>query len=313
MPTYAPAPRATLAVCGLLLNALTWGMAWWPLRWLESRGLHPLWSVVLTYGFACLIVTFWRPRAWHVLATHRRLWWLVLVCGINQVCFNWAMVAGDVVRVILLFYLMPVWMMLIARFLLKEPLTPAGLARMALALGGAYVILRPDHGGMPLPRQFADWLALIGGIAFAFNNVLLRKYADEPAEGPALAMFLGGTLLASVLVLFLSHMTPGGLGFAWDRTAFLVAILLGLIFLLGNIALQFGAAHLAAAVIGMVMLSEVVFAALSSALLAGEYPDSRVYMGGGLILAAVVSGIIWRPRGANPAPRVSARNDSPVA
>jgi hypothetical protein len=51
------------AVLALLFNALTWGLSWWPLRWLEQRGLHPLWATALVYFVAVAFIMRWRPRA----------------------------------------------------------------------------------------------------------------------------------------------------------------------------------------------------------------------------------------------------------
>ena len=57
-------------------------------------------------------------------------------------------------------------------------------------------------------------------------------------------------------------------------------------FLAGNLALQYGAARLRASTTSLIMLSEVVFASVSSVMLgAGEW-SSRTVVGGGLILLA---------------------------
>ena len=56
--------------------------------------------------------------------------------------------------------------------------------------------------------------------------------------------------------------------------------------MLANLALQFGAARLPARVTAVVMLSEVVFAAVSAAWLAGEMPGNRALIGAALILGA---------------------------
>ena len=73
-----------------------------------------------------------------------------------------------------------------------------------LALVGAAIVLWPETAGgdggvarqLPLPRSLADWLGVVGGFSFALNNVMLRREAARPEEGRALAMFLGGALVA---------------------------------------------------------------------------------------------------------------------
>jgi drug/metabolite transporter (DMT)-like permease len=279
---------ALLPVAALLLNALTWGVSWWPFRWLESHGLHALWATALVYALAVLAIVLWRPQAPRLLWRERRLWWLVLAAGTTNASFNWAVTLGDVVRVVLLFYLMPLWAVLLARVLLKERLSRAAALRVALALAGAMVVLWPTDGGWPLPRSLADMLGLLGGFSFALNNVLLRREADSPEEARSLAMFGGGVavslLLASVLSFSGTVPLPPAPSLSWTPAA----LALALAFLAGNLALQYGAARLPANTTAAVMIAEVLFASASSVALGAGVVTLPLVIGGGMIVAAAV-------------------------
>ena len=201
----AGAPHSTLwPALALTLNAFTWGVSWWPFRQLQDLGLHPLWATALIYTVAVVAITLWRPGAWLELARTRTLWLLVLAAGTTNATFNWAVTVGDVVRVVLLFYLMPLWAVLLARLLLHEAMTRAALLRVAMALIGAAIVLWPEHGSLPVPHTLAEWLAVLGGFNFALNNVLLKREAHQPEAARALAMFLGGAVVAGVLATLLS-------------------------------------------------------------------------------------------------------------
>jgi len=65
-------------VLALTLNALTWGLSWWPLRRLEALGLHPLWATALVFTLVVLLISLVRPGAWVQLARAPALWVLVL-------------------------------------------------------------------------------------------------------------------------------------------------------------------------------------------------------------------------------------------
>ena len=145
---------ATVApALALTFNAFAWGVSWWPFRQLGALGLHPLWSTLIVYALAVGLITLVRPRAWGALLATPVLWWLVLAAGTTNAAFNWAVTIGDVVRVVLLFYLMPLWAVLLARWLLAERLTWRAALGVALALGGALVVLWPAGGvGWPWPR-----------------------------------------------------------------------------------------------------------------------------------------------------------------
>ena len=110
-----PAQARAAAVLALLLNAFTWGLSWWPLRRLQAAGVHPLWATVLVYVVALAVLLAWRPGALAHALRAPSLWWLVLASGATNAAFNWGMAIGDVVRVVLLFYLMPLWAVLLAR------------------------------------------------------------------------------------------------------------------------------------------------------------------------------------------------------
>jgi len=282
----AAAPRAA-SVLALVFNAFVWGVSWWPFRELQQQhGLHPLWSTALIYtvSLACLLAV--KPGAWRHFAGHPMLWLLAAAAGLTNLGFNWAVTVGDVVRVVLLFYLMPAWSVLLAWPLLGIKPTPAALARLVLALAGVAVVLKAGGAAWPVPESMADWLAIMGGFSFALTNILLRKMNTVPPESRILAMFGGGTLMAAgaaVLGLAQGFVTPAPL---LPAAGIAIALGLSVCFLVGNIALQYGAARLHAHTTSLIMLSEVVFASASSVLAGAAEPSLRTWIGGALILSA---------------------------
>ena len=287
----APARRsALLPVLALMFNALVWGTSWWPLRQFEQQGLHPLWTTLIVYSLSVLVIMALRPAALMQLLRTPSLWVLLLAAGTTNAAFNWGVVIGDVVRVVLLFYLMPLWAVLLARLLLGEALSRAAAARACLALAGAAVVLWPEGAwgaaGWPIPHAPADGLGVLGGFSFALNNVMLRRESHRPEEGRALAMFMGGAVVSGVLGAILAHQGlmpwPAGLAESWWPFALLLAVL----FLIGNLALQYGAARLRANVTAVVMLTEVVFASVSALALGGGALTTRLLVGGTMILVA---------------------------
>ncbi len=288
MATERQARAAWLPAAALLFNAFTWGASWWPFRQLQALGLHPLWATVVIYLLAVVLITAWRPGAWRDLARAPALWVLVLASGTTNATFNWGVTVGDVVRVVLLFYLMPLWAVLLARLLLGEPLTRMALLRVVMALLGAAIVLWPEQGGPPVPRSLAEWLGVLGGFTFALNNVMLRREAARPEAARALAMFLGGAVVAGAagLALAAKDLVPGlpAPGSAW----LLSLLALSLIFLASNAALQYGAARLPANVTAVMMITEVLFAAVSAALLGAGQITWPVALGGALIVGATL-------------------------
>jgi len=289
-PASASNAYATLA---LMFNALVWGLSWWPFRYFQAVGLHPLWTTVAIYFVAVLVISLRAGRAWGELLRSPALWVLLLAAGVTNMAFNWGVALGDVVRVVLLFYLMPLWTVVLARLLLDERLSGFAALRMALALGGAAIVLMPAGGGFPLPRNLADGLGVLGGFGFALTNVMLRREARRTSPtARALAMFGGGVVVAGGVAValsvsgFIAWPQPSG-----DRlmlSLFLPLGLMALLFFASNLALQYGAARLPANVTAVVMLIEVPVAALSALWFGGGELDMKTAVGGACILAAAL-------------------------
>lgn len=304
-------------VLALLFNAAVWGLSWWPVRHLHGLGLHPLWTNVGLFLIGCAVLLAWRPQALRQLRRTPVLWAMALASGVVNAAFNWGVSLGEVVRVVLLFYLMPVWTALLAWLWLGERLGPGGLLRVGLALGGAVLVLQPEGGAWPLPRSLADVLGLVGGLGFACNSVLVRRYASVTRdEGRALAMLMGCVAVSLGLALALGPLTGAGLVPGPPRAEGGWVALLGLtalVFLVGNLAYQHGASRLPANVTAVVMLTEVVFAALSSVVIAGETLSGRTLLGGGLIVAAALLAAIGPSRsgrGVQPSAKASRRTSA---
>ena len=239
-------PTFLMPALALMVNALIFGISWWPFRELQGHGLHPLWATALTFVVSLTGLMLIRPGAWRGLLQYPMLWLLVIASGLTNAGFNWAVTVDDVVRVVLLFYLMPAWVLLLAWPLLRERPGVGSLFRLALALAGLVVVLKTPASPWPVPDSMTDWLALMGGFCFALTNVLLRRLNRTP-----------------------------------DGTACILR-------LIGNLALQYGAARLRATATSLIMLSEVVFASVSSVLLGAAELSTRTVLGGALIMLAAL-------------------------
>ncbi|VTU15702.1 carboxylate/amino acid/amine transporter [Variovorax sp. PBL-H6] len=298
----------------LVVNAFVWGVSWFPFRQIEAHGLHPVWATALIYASITLAMGWLRRPAWQAFATWPGLALLGLAAGFTNVGFNWAVTQGDVVRVVLLFYLMPLWSVLLAWIFLGERPRAAALARMALALAGVAVVLKTPETDWPVPSSLPDWLGVAAGFCFAATNIVLRQLRAAPGESRALAMFLGCALVASLAAAAGTTLgaiappplqLPAATGWAgW-------AALLGAGFVFANICLQYGAARLAASATAVIMLSEVLFASVSSVALGAATLDSRIWAGGALIVLAALWSSFARTNGRDDDRRSRILEDTP--
>jgi drug/metabolite transporter (DMT)-like permease len=269
-------------VPALLAGATVWGLIWYPYRVLEAAGLSGVLASALTYSVALALGVL-------LLAARRRRerpsWWLLAVglssagCNIGYVL---GMLHGEVMRVLLLFYLAPLWTVFLARLLLGERAGRVGLAVIALSLAGAAVMLWQPRLGLPLPGNAAEWLGLAAGFLFALANVLIRRTPQHSIELKSGAVFLCTAAVGALAALFEPRASLAAMAaMHWGLVAGL-----GIVLLTVNLAVQFGLTHVPANRAIVIFMFELAVAAVSAWLLAGETMGLKEWLGGAMIVAA---------------------------
>ena len=291
-------PSAFPYLC-LLFNAMVWGLAWWPFQTMHAYGLVAPWATSLIYSLLTLLTVVLVRGSWKDLLSHPVLWLLALSSGLTNVSFNTAASTGDVVRVILLFYLMPAWTVLLAwRFLGERP-TPAGMVRLLLAFGGMALVIVPQGAswhsmteGMGLP----EYLAIFGGFCFACTNVILRRSFHTPSMARVLAMFVG--CMAVGFIAACAGTATGALpSIPLPHSVWITCILgMAVLVALGSWALQYGAARVPTSTTSLIMLSEVLFASISAWLLGATELTPRMLIGGALIISGALLAVLQAKR-----------------
>jgi len=279
-----------MPVAGALSGALVWGLIWYPYRVLQDAGVSGTLATLITYLLAMLCGMFMLPGVRRELP--RAGWWallLVFCAGWTNFGYVLAVLYGEVMRVLLLFYLAPLWTILFSYWLLDERLNRFGYLVIFLSFSGAVIMLWEPKLGLPLPQNLAEWIGLSAGMAFALSNVVSRRAAHLSLQAKSYSVWLGTTLLTIPLLLW-----HGGLPerlLAIDAQAWLILGLLGIVLCCSTFALQFAIANLSANRAIILFLFELVAAAISSYFLANEAMQVRDWIGALLIVfASLLSG-----------------------
>lgn len=274
-----------LPVAGILSGALVWGLIWYPYRALQEAGMAGPLATLITYLVAMLCCTFMLPRVWRKL--HITGWWaagLVLSAGWANLGYVLAMLHGEVMRVLLLFYLAPLWTIIFSFWLLGERLNLYGYLVMALSFSGAFIMLWVPQHGLPMPQNISEWIGLTAGMSFALSNVVSRRAAHLTVEVKSYSILIGTALLTLPLLLW-----QGGISvqlLAMDVQSWLILGLLGIALCATSFAVQYGVTHLLSNRAMLLFLFELVVAAISSYFLADEAMQLRDWIGASLIVSA---------------------------
>ena len=276
--------QRTLAVSSLVYAAVLWGLVWYPYRLLDEAGIGGVSSAFFSYALPLLLMGWLHG---HALRDARGKWiWLSalgLAAGWTNMAYVLAVLEGEVVRVLLLFYLSPLWTVLFARFLLHEKLNRAGWAVMALAAVGAVVMLW-QPGEWPLPANRAEWLGLSAGVLFAVSNVISRHLDGVTQGAKAVTVWAGAAMLTAIgLVL-----NPAELDFMTQAEIPTWVLLIGVGLLVGSMtyAVQYGLARVPANQAIVIFLFELVVAAIAAYFLSDERMGLQEWVGAIMIITA---------------------------
>jgi drug/metabolite transporter (DMT)-like permease len=282
-PAPYPSLRLLHPVLVLLASSVVWGLTWIPLKYFAGFGLQGVNVTLVGHGSVGLLSLAWLAHRW-------RGWWgarrpmllLATFGGLANLAFATAIVSGDVVRVMVLFYLLPAWGVLGGWLLLGERVDALRKLTVAAALSGAFLIL----GGVRILAErpsLADVLAVVSGLALALNNVLFRKLAGVPVPDKVAAMFAGCLLLALPLTLLGVQPIPVGVAASiwWQLAGF------GLVWLLlATAGTQWGVAHMEAGKSSVLIIMELLTAVASAAVINGVRLRPVEMLGGSLIVVA---------------------------
>lgn len=273
-------------IAALLGGATIWGLLWYPYRLLEQAGISGSIATAITYlvalllGLAAFGGSLRAPRIFggqvHLLLG------IGLFAGWTNLAYVLGVIHGEVVRVLLLFYLAPLWTIAFARLLLDEKLSLHGYFVIALSLSGAIVMLWQPQTGFLLPLSYGDWMGLSAGIMFALSNVLSRRNQFHSVQLKSLAVWMGVTLVALGYTLFGESAVPSYV----STESGLLLLGLGIIVFGLSVMVQYGLNHVPANRAIVIMLFELVVAAVAAYFLTDEALTMKEWMGGAMIVSA---------------------------
>jgi len=277
--------QKVVAVLSLLNAALVWGLIWYPFRALAQQGVSGELATFVSYFLALVLgLLLFRP-AWREWRTAG--WWgvaLTLCAGWTNLGYVLAMLGGEVMRVLLLFYLAPLWTVLLSYLMLGERLNRYGYLIIALSLGGAVVMLWRQEHGLPLPQNLAEWIGLSAGLAFALTNVMVRRVQHLSLGFKSASVWFGTALLTLAALLY--HGSLGAQLFAITPEAWGLMAAIALVLCATSYSVQYGLTHLPANQSILLFMFELVVAAVSSYFLASEAMGAQEIAGAVLIVTA---------------------------
>ena len=273
-----------LPVISILIGAVFWGLLWLPLKFFAGVGLTGNLIGITAYFIVGLVAL---PIVWR----QRKLWRgemkLLLLIGIffalGNITFTTALMQGEVVRVMLLFYLLPAWGALGGVLILKEKLSKRRYIAIALSLAGVFVIM----GGTAVlsqPFSMVDIISLASGFCFSVAVIGNKKAVQIPLASRALVPFIFCPPFALLGNYFVPTPMP-----ELGLTVWLLLVAFGLIWLFGaTVFSTYGFAKVEASRASILQVTELFVAIITATLIGGAVLETKEYIGGALIVNATI-------------------------
>lgn len=268
----------------LLSSSILWGLLWLPNKYVHAAGVDALWLTAIAHAGVAFLALPWLVRQLpHWRSTAPTLITIALIGGAANVAFNMALIYGDVVRAMTLFYLLPVWGILGGRIFLSEKITSWRFFCVLIVLSGTYLLL---SGASNALQQFSlsDFLALASGFLLAMNNLVFRATSNQALPAKIAALFFGSAVVAfSTLVLRNEINAPPSL----QGVALSLGVGVGFL-LLASFGTLWAVTKMEAARSTIIMVTELVTSVVSAALLRQSELSDQKILGIILIILAII-------------------------
>ena len=221
--------------------------------------------------------------SWRVLLSWPSLL-LILAQGLGSFLYLMALGQTSVANTMLLYASAPFLSALLAFVLLRERIAPMTMLCMLAVFTGVGVIASGSLGGGHL---WGDFIAFLNAASAAAYYVILRKTG---AQSLIVSAGLGYFATALLAYPFAPHAS-------FDIGQIGLVTISGAVVLAGGCALQMiGPRHLPAAEVSMITMLEIVASPLLVWAVLSEAPAPLTLIGGGVILAALITHGVWRLR-----------------
>lgn len=271
-----------LPLISIFGSGVVWGLCWWPLKFFADAGLTGILISITAYALVGLIAV---PVIWRQYPSWRDetglLMLIGLFFGVANIAFTSALMLGQVVRVMLLFYLLPAWGAMGGTLFLGERLGPRRCLSIALSLLGVFIIM----GGSNVWSQAlttADLLALLSGFCYSAAGVVNKKAVRIPMASRSFIPFIFCALIGWLAHSVWQTEIPTVAPFTW-----VLLILFAFVWLLGGTLLTtYGVAHLEASRASVLQVMELLVAVVSALLIGGEVLEAKEWIGGSMVVVA---------------------------
>lgn len=273
----------------VIVSCFFWGSYWIPLRYIDSDSNSSLWPIFFSFLLLSLLLLKSLIKAFRsIFYEHNYFFFLGCLFAATGITFySESLLRGEIAKVVVLFYLCPIWGTIFAKIFLGNKLTLKRLLSIILGIIGLEIMVGIEKG-IIFPTSVVEWIALSAGLSWAMGMTLfhLAKSTSGFEKTALTALIIPFVFLALCLV-------PDGRTLEMPNqlisvnVIYLWMVLFAVVWLLPSILLTyFSVEILDPGRINILLAFEVAVGFISASLLTNEIIGPREYLGALFVVSA---------------------------
>lgn len=273
----------------VIVSCFFWGSYWIPLRYIDSDSNGSLWPIFFSFLLLSLLLLKPLVKTFYVIFYERNYFFFLgcLFAATGITFYSESLLRGEIAKVVVLFYLCPIWGTIFAKIFLGNKLTLKRLLSIILGIIGLEIMVGIEKG-IIFPTSVVEWIALSAGLSWALGMTLfhLAKSTSGFEKTALTALIIPFVFLALCLV-------PDGRTLEMPnqlisvKVIYLWMILFAVVWLLPSILLTyFSVEVLDPGRINILLAFEVAVGFISASLLTNEIIGLRECLGALFVVSA---------------------------
>ena len=273
----------------VIVSCFFWGSYWIPLRYIDSDSNGSLWPIFFSFLLLSLLLLKPLVKTFYVIFYERNYFFFLgcLFAATGITFYSESLLRGEIAKVVVLFYLCPIWGTIFAKIFLGNKLTLKRLLSIILGIIGLEIMVGIEKG-IIFPTSVVEWIALSAGLSWAMGMTLfhLAKSTSGFEKTALTALIIPFVFLALCLV-------PDGRTLEMPNqlisvnVIYLWMVLFAVVWLLPSILLTyFSVEVLDPGRINILLAFEVAVGFISASLLTNEIIGPREYLGALFVVSA---------------------------
>ena len=273
----------------VLISCFFWGTYWIPLRYLDKDNNSSVWPIFISFLILSAILLKPLILSIKTILINKNFYFLLgcLFAALAISLYSESLIRGEIAKVVVLFYLCPIWGSILARIFLHQNFTKKRIISIILGFIGLEIIIGIEQGFF-LPSNLVEWIAILAGITWALSLIFFNL-----AESTSGLQKTSLTIFFVPFIFLLLCFIPGGRNTIISNSLlsfnppFIWIIMFAIFWLLPSILLIFVSVEiLDPGRVNILLAFEVVVGILSAALLTSEIIGFKELLGAFFVITA---------------------------